>query len=154
MAEAMTTILAELIGPDRIFETLRVADKPALLAELARRAGAALGLPPATISASLAAREMLGSTGVGGGIALPHARLEGLAGLAGFFARLDRPIDFAAIDARPVDLVFLLLSPAGGPAAHLAALAAVSRRLRDRAVIAAIREAPGAAALRTALTGG
>jgi PTS system nitrogen regulatory IIA component len=153
MAEALTTDLAVLIGPDRIFDRLRVADKAVLLGELGRRAASLLGLPSAAIVASLAAREALGSTGVGHGIAVPHARLEGLAGLAGFFARLDRPIDFAAIDGRPVDLVFLLLSPADGPSVHLAALAAVSRRLRDRAVATAIREASGAAALRAALIG-
>lgn len=154
MAEAVSSDLAELIGPDRIFDRLRVADKAALLGELGRRAGALLGLPAAAITASLAAREALGSTGVGHGIAVPHARLVGLGKLAGFFARLDRPLDFAAIDSRPVDLVFLLLSPADGAGAHLAALAAMSRRLRDRAVAAAIRDASGSAALRAALIDG
>jgi nitrogen PTS system EIIA component len=152
MAEALTMTLAELIGPDRVFEKLRVADKSALVAELGRRAGAALGLPPADIAASLAAREVLGSTGVGGGIAVPHARLEGLPALAGFFARLARPIDYAAIDGRPVDLVFLLLSPTSNHAAHLAALAAMSRRLRDKALAAAIRAAESPAEIRACLT--
>jgi nitrogen PTS system EIIA component len=153
MAEALTTTLAGLIAPDRIFEKLRVTDKSALLLDLGRRAGLALSLPPASITASLAAREALGSTGVGNGIAVPHARVEGLPGLAAFFARLARPIDYAAIDGAPVDLAFLLLSPADGHGAHLAVLAAVSRRLRDKTVAAAIREADSAAAIRALLTG-
>jgi nitrogen PTS system EIIA component len=153
MAEAVTTTLAGLIGPERIFEKLRVTDKSALLVELGRRAGLALGLPPASITASLAAREALGSTGVGNGIAVPHARVEGLPGLAAFFAQLVRPIDYAAIDGAPVDLAFLLLSPVDGHGAHLAVLAAVSRRLRDKTVAAAIREADSAAAIRALLTG-
>ncbi len=85
------------------------------------------------------------------GIAVPHARLPGLAEPAGFFARLDRPIAFDAIDGRPVDLVFLLLSPEGADAVHLARLAAASRRLRDPAVLAAIRAARTPAALIAAL---
>jgi PTS system nitrogen regulatory IIA component len=144
--------LEELIGPDRVAVRVRAADKAALIGELGRRAGAALGLPPTAIVASLAAREALGSTGVGNGIAVPHARLDGLTTLAGFFLRLDRAIDFDAIDGRPVDLVFLLLSPSDGPGAHLSALAAVSRRLRTPNVVAAIRAAPDAATVRTALT--
>ncbi len=150
MDGTMTNRPAAWLGPDRVFDRLRVADKAALLTELGRRAAAALGLPEAAVTASLAAREALGSTGVGNGIAVPHARVEGLPALAGFFARLARPIDYAAIDGRQVDLVFLLLSPADG--AHLAALAAMSRRLRDKAVAAAIRAAPDAEALRALLT--
>jgi PTS system nitrogen regulatory IIA component len=144
--------LAELIGPDRVAVRVRAADKMALIGELGRRAGLALGLAPAAIAASLAAREALGSTGVGNGIAVPHSRLDGLTSLAGFFLRLDRAIDFDAIDDKPVDLVFLLLSPADGPGAHLSALAAVSRRLRTPDVAAAIRAAPDAAAVRGVLT--
>jgi PTS system nitrogen regulatory IIA component len=120
---------------------LRAADKSALLAELARHAAAALGRDAAEIGRRLAAREALGSTGTGRGIAVPHARLPGLATQAAFFARLDRPMAFDAIDDQPVDLIFLLLSPEGADAAHLARLAAALRRLRDPAVAAAIRAA-------------
>jgi PTS system nitrogen regulatory IIA component len=145
--------LDELIRPDRVFPTLRAGDKTALLAALGQRAGTALGLPAADITARIAARESLGSTGVGGGIAVPHARIDGLTGLAAFVARLDRPIDFAAIDGKPVDLVVLLLSPAKGDASHLAALAAVSRRLRDPAVATALRRAADVAAFVAAFVG-
>ena len=144
--------LDELIPPGHVFDRLRAADKGALLGALARSSGAALGLPPAEIAAALAAREALGSTGTGGGIAVPHARLGSLAAPAGFFARLDRPVTFDAVDGAPVDLVFLLLSPTAN-GEHLRALAAVSRRLRMPGVAEAMRGASSPAALRAALTG-
>ncbi len=143
--------LDELIPPDHVFDRLRAADKAALLGALARAAGELLGLPPAEIAAALAAREALGSTGIGGGIAVPHARMSALAAPSGFFARLDRPVAFDAVDGRPVDLVFLLLSPAAD-GEHLRALAAVSRRLRTPGVAEAMRTA-APAALRAALLG-
>ncbi len=143
--------LDELIPPDHVFDRLRAADKAALLTALARAAGERLGLAPAGIAAGLAAREALGSTGIGGGIAVPHARINTLAAPSGFFARLDRPVAFDAVDGRPVDLVFLLLSPAAD-GEHLRALAAVSRRLRMPGVAEAMRTA-APAALRAALLG-
>ena len=143
--------LDELIPPAQVLDRLRAPDKAALLTALARAAGEALGLPPADIAAALAAREALGSTGTGNGIALPHARIATLAAPSGFFARLDRPVAWDSVDGRPVDLVFLLLSPAAD-AEHLRALAAVSRRLRTPGVAEALRAAPPAA-LRTALLG-
>lgn len=130
---------------------LRAADKGALLTELARHAAAAVGGDATDIARRLAAREALGSTGTGGGIAVPHARLPGLAAPVAFFARLERPVAFDAIDGRPVDLVFLLLSPEGADASHLARLAAASRRLRDPTVVAAVRSAGSAAAISAAL---
>lgn len=140
--------LAALIGPDRVFAGVRAADKPRLLQELARRAGAALGLPPAEIAAALAAREALGSTGVGAGIAVPHAQIPQLGGTAAFLARLERPVDYLAVDEQPVDLVFLLLGPPAAGADHLAALAAATRRLRDPATAKALRSASTAEAMR------
>lgn len=143
--------LEELIPPDHLFDRLRATDKAALLNALARAAGEALGLAPAEVAAALSAREALGSTGVGGGIAVPHARVASLTRPSGFVARLDRPVAFDAVDGRPVDLVFLLLSPqADGE--HLRALAAVSRRLRTPGVAEAMRTA-APAALRAALLG-
>jgi len=143
----MTTpmTLGALIAPQRVLPRLRVGDKAALLAELGRRAAAACGLAAADVTTALTARESLGSTGIGSGIGVPHARLEGIAAPVGFFARLERPIDFAAIDGKPVDLVCLLLSPAQEHGAHLAALAAISRRLRDASVAEALRRSADAA---------
>src|SRR5690349_17499233 len=136
-----------------VFTDLRPRTKPVLLAELARRAGEILGLDPAAIAAALLAREGLGTTGFGGGLAIPHARLPELPAPAGFLARLSRPLDYAAIDGRPVDLVFLLLSPAGNDQAHLANLAAISRRLRDAQAVAALRAAATASAIQQAFQG-
>ena len=143
--------LDELIPPGHVFDRLRASDKAALLGALARAAGEALGLAPAEIAAGLAAREALGSTGIGAGIAVPHTRIPTLAAPTGFLARLDRPLGFDAVDGRPVDLVFLLLSPAAD-AAHLRALAAVSRRLRTPGVPEAMRAA-APSGLRAALLG-
>ena len=146
--------LAMLLPPDHAITGLRATGKPGLLAALAARAAASTGLDAAAIAAALLGREALGSTGFGAGLAVPHARLAGLAAPAGFLARLARPIDYAAIDAAPVDLVFLLLTPQGEDATHLAQLAAISRRLRDPAVAAALRAAPTAQALHAAFQPG
>jgi PTS system nitrogen regulatory IIA component len=142
--------LDELIPADHVLFGLRAADKAALVQALARLAADALGLAASEIAAALAAREALGSTGTGRGIALPHARLAALAAPAGFLARLERPVNFDAVDGEPVDLAVLLLSPTAD-SEHLHALAAVARRLRNATVAQAMRAAASAAALRTAL---
>jgi len=138
-------LLAGLLQENRIALDMRVAGKAALLADLARRASADTGLPEADVRAALTARETLGSTGFGAGIAVPHARIEGLAAPFAVLARLARPIPFDAIDGLPIDLVFLLLSPAAADGGHLAVLAAISRRLRDRIVARELRAARTAA---------
>ncbi len=145
--------LAALISEEHVFLRVRAADKPRLLQELARRVGAVLGLPPADIAAALAAREALGSTGVGNGIAVPHAQLALLPGMVAFLGHLERPVDFASIDGRPVDLVFVLLGPPRARAEHLALLAAGTRRLRERGIAEALRSAGSPAAARGGLVG-
>ena len=124
--------IGDLIGPDQVVVGLRVADKAQLLAELSRRAAAALSLPAPALLQALQAREQLGSTGLGRGFALPHARLPQLPRIYALVARLARPIDFDAVDEKPVDLVVLLLTPGigGQPASgHVGgAVAAVPRR--------------------------
>jgi len=145
--------LSDLLRLDRIVPRLKASDKTRLLTELARRAAPELGIPAPDLAALLAAREALGSTGVGAGIAVPHARVEGLLAPTGLFARMDRPIDYAAIDGQPVDLVFLLLSPTREAGGHLAALAAVSRRLRDRRVADALRRTDDPARMQALLVG-
>lgn len=131
--------IAELLAPARVVLDLKARDKANLLAALSRiAAGSAPEVSQAVVEAALTARERLGSTGLGSGFALPHARIDGLGRFVGLFARLARPIDFDAIDAKPVDLLFLLLVPAGA-ADHVGALAAVSRRFRDRALAARLR---------------
>ncbi len=151
MKTTPSTTLAALLAEDHVFVRLRAADKPRLLQELSRRVGAVLGLPPAEIAAALAAREALGSTGVGGGVAVPHAQLPQLPATVAFFAHLERPVDFASIDGRPVDLVFLLLGPPRARAEHLSLLAAGTRRLREKTVAEALRAATSPAVARALL---
>jgi len=145
--------ISELITPDRVVAGVRVADKNALLGELARRAAAASGADGPTILRVITAREALGSTGIGLGVAMPHAAVEGLTKPFALFVKLARAIDFAAIDGAPVDLVFLLLVPPDAGADHLAALACASRTLRDAATRERLRKAKDAASLFQGLTG-
>jgi nitrogen PTS system EIIA component len=139
--------IADFITVDRIALDLRVRDKVQLLQEVARRAAQASGaVAPEAVLAALQSREALGSTGLGKGFALPHARVEGLTQFVGLFARLARPIDYDAIDGAPVDIVFLLLMPADAANGHVAALAAISRRFRNGDTMARLRKADAAGA--------
>lgn len=145
--------LTDLIGPDGVIVGLRVGDKTQLLGELARQTAARIPVPSETVLAALSARERLGSTGLGRGFALPHARAAGVDRLFGLFVRLARPIDFDAIDGQPVDLVFLLLIPPGAGNEHVAALAAIAREMRDEGTLRKIRTASTAAVLYRHLEG-
>jgi PTS system nitrogen regulatory IIA component len=120
---------------------VRASDKVQLLRELSQRAAGRLDLPADRVVRAILDREGLGSTGVGGGIALPHARLEEVKAAFGLLARLRRPIEFEAVDGKPVDLVFLLLLPAKTEGEQLNVLATVARRLRDAAVLDQLRRA-------------
>ena len=133
--------IADILRPEDVILDLRAADKPRLLEELARRSSELAGVEASAISDALNARERLGSTGMGAGIAIPHARLPSLMRPKGLFARLRSPIDFDAIDGQRVDLVFLLLLPARAHAEHLNALACVARKLRDDQLKAELRKA-------------
>lgn len=139
--------LASLVDPSRVVFGARANNKEQLLLDLASRAATWLNLDPKAIFNALRAREELGSTGLGEGFALPHARMERLDRFFGMFARLKRPVHFDSVDAKPVDLVFLLLSPATAQGEHLAALAVVSRHLRDKEFAARLRGASSVAAL-------
>jgi PTS system nitrogen regulatory IIA component len=143
--------IGDLIGSNNVIDGLRVADKTQLLQELARRASAALSLDQRAILDALQARENLGSTGLGKGFALPHARLNVLTRFFVLFVRLARPIDFASIDGLPVNLMILLLTPANAGNQHLATLAALARPLRNEAFVQQLRQAPDATALHKLL---
>ncbi|TMJ20410.1 MAG: PTS lactose transporter subunit IIC [Alphaproteobacteria bacterium] len=147
------TDLSDLISIQAIDADLVVANKKALLQQLGAAAARQLGVPAKQIVAALNAREKLGSTGFGAGTAIPHGKIEGLAKVFGYFARLTPPIDFQAVDGLPVDLVFLLLSPADAGADHLKALASVSRVFRDRATVAKLRGARSRDAIFALLAG-
>jgi len=131
--------ITDLITPDGILPNLRAGSKKQALQELARKASDLVDLDAREIFDVLLERERLGTTGVGHGIAIPHGKLAKLDRLHGVFARLEKPIDFDAIDDEPVDLVFLLLAPETAGADHLKALARVSRLLRDRGVCTQLR---------------
>jgi PTS system nitrogen regulatory IIA component len=145
--------LSDLISADAVDANLSAMNKKALFQQLASAAARLTGLPAKKILACLNERERLGSTGFGGGVAIPHGKIEGLPEVIGFFARLNTPVDFNAIDNLPVDLVFLLLSPPDAGADHLKALARVSRALRDRSTIAKLRGARSKDAIFALLVG-
>jgi PTS system nitrogen regulatory IIA component len=147
------TEMTDLIAPDRVLVQLRATSKRQLLQELADEAAAGSGIDAKIILEALTQREKLGTTGVGDGIAIPHAKVEGLPRLLGFFAKLARPIDFDALDDKPVDLIFLLLAPESAGAEHLKALARIARILRDPALCAQLRQATDSRLAYALLTG-
>ena len=143
--------LTDLIAPNAVIPALKVTSKKQAIHELAAHAAQLTGQNERTIAEVLLQREKLGSTGVGNGIAIPHGKLAKLSKLFGFFARLDRPIDFEALDGQPVDLIFLLLAPEAAGADHLKALARVARLLRDPEITQKLRDSHDAEALYAVL---
>ena len=144
--------IAEFLAPADAAIDLRVSDKDKLLEELARKAAAKVHVPEAEIAAALVKREELGSTGMGNGVAIPHARFQRLAKPFGIVARLKQPIDFQAIDEQPVDIVFVLLLPTASEGEQLGALACVARKLREASELTKLRRAKNAADFYKALT--
>jgi|SRR5262245_43955239 len=144
-------LLTDLVAPNAVIAALKVNGKKQALQELAAKAAQLTGQNERAVFEVLMQREKLGSTGVGNGIAIPHGKLTKLEKLFGLFARLDRPIDFEALDGQPVDLVFLLLAPETAGADHLKALARVARLLRDADVARKLRESRDAEAIYAVL---
>ncbi len=144
--------ISDLLAPDAVLPALKVQSKKQLLQELAAKAHGVTRLPERRIFETLNARERLGTTGVGSGIAIPHGRLAESVQIAGVFARLEAPIAYDAVDSQPVDLVFMLLAPENAGADHLKALARVSRLLRNAATCEKLRAAKTAEALYAILT--
>jgi PTS system nitrogen regulatory IIA component len=143
--------LGELLDPGAITLKVHASSKRQALSIVAEIAGRSLDATAAEITSKLMARERVGSTGVGHGVAVPHARLKGLERMHGVFVRLDTPVDFGAVDEQPVDLIFALLAPADHPAEHLRALAKVSRVLRQADLREHLRQAHSADAVRALL---
>jgi PTS system nitrogen regulatory IIA component len=144
--------LTDLVAPNAVIPALKVNSKKQVIQELAAKAAKLTDQNERTVFETLLQREKLGSTGIGNGVAIPHGKLAKLHKLFGLFARLDRPVDFDALDGQPVDLVFLLLAPEAAGADHLKALARVARLLRDRDVSRKLRESRDAEALYAVLT--
>jgi PTS system nitrogen regulatory IIA component len=144
--------LTDIVAPQAVIPALKVNSKKQAIQELAARAAELTGQSEREILEILQQREKLGSTGIGNGIAIPHGKLPKLERLFGLFARLDRPIDFDALDAQPVDLVFLLLAPEPAGADHLKALARVARLMRTPDTAKMLRESRDAEAIYAVLT--
>jgi len=143
--------LTDLVAPNAVIPALKVNSKKQAIQELAAKAARLSGQNERVIFETLMQREKLGSTGVGNGIAIPHGKLPKLEKLFGLFARLDRPIDFEALDGQPVDIILLLLAPESAGADHLKALARVARLLRDPDVVRKLRDSRDADALYAVL---
>ena len=149
--------LLDLFCEDCVLFDVRATSKKQVISTLAAAVADSavcrgVGLDARDIVVTAMERERLGSTGVGSGVALPHARIKGLTGVHAAFARLAEPVDFEAVDARPVDLVALLIAPEDAGGLHLRALAKVARRLRREDVRARLRAAPSLEALHLILT--
>lgn len=144
--------LSSFLRPNAVRVMAGSTSKKRLFQDLGDMAASVYGLDAAATIDALQERETLGPTGVGHGVALPHARLHGLDKMAGIFIRLEKPMDFDAVDRLPVDLIFALFAPKAAGVEHLKALAAVSRTLRDESMRLKLRQNSDPAALHAVLT--
>ena len=144
--------LGTILKADAVKSISSCTSKKRLFHDLGELAEASYGLDANTVIEALMDRESLGPTGVGQGIALPHARMVGAEKVLGIFLRLEKPLNFDAVDRQPVDLVFALIAPENAGVDHLKALALVSRTLRDPSFCAKLRANSDAATLHTILT--
>ncbi|KKB11509.1 nitrogen regulatory protein [Devosia geojensis] len=144
--------LADILAERSVLVCTDALSKRELFELLAQTAAKASGFEPDIILTALEDREALGSTGLGNGIAIPHGKVPGLPGVTAVFARLDHPIDFEAMDDRPVDLVMMLLAPTGAGADHLKALSRVARLLRTESIVEDLRRSRDPARIHAILS--
>ena len=144
--------VAKILRTEAVKSVASISSKKRIFQELGEIAASAYGLKAGDVAGALQDRESLGPTGVGHGIALPHARLSGLDKVHGLFIRIEKPLDFESVDRQPVDLVFALLAPQEAGVEHLKALAVVSRTMRDAGLCAKLRANDDVATLHTLLT--
>ena len=147
------TALGDLVGRDGVVFDLPASNKRAVVEGLGRQAAILAGIDANVVTNVILEREALGSTGFGAGTAIPHGRLPGLSRIIAVAAKLAKPVDFAALDGLPVDLVVLMLAPIAGGGDHLKALARVSRALRDAGFCARLRGAASADSFYAVLAG-
>ena len=145
-------LLNDLITINAILPNLQAGTKKQALQELSDRAASLSGLAPREIFDALLQRERLGSTGVGAGIAIPHGKMAKARKIFGVFARLERPVEFEALDGAPVDLVFLLIAPESAGADHLKALSRIARVMRDPVITARLRATRDPTAIYSMMT--
>ena len=143
--------LNDLIAPQAVIASLKANSKKQALIELSEKAAELSGIDSREVLDALIQRERLGSTGIGGGIAIPHGKLAKCTRIFGVFARLEKPIDFEALDDAPVDLVFLLVAPENAGADHLNALSRAARVLRDQSLVTTLRSTRDPSALYSIL---
>ena len=144
--------ISSILPPEAVLPQLEARDKKSTLKALAATAAEISGLDAREIYPVLLEREHMGCTGIGSGVCIPHGRFDQLRATHAVFARLTHPIEFGAADGKPVDLIFLLLTPAGSNTDHLKAMASLSRLLRDKKLCASLRKTGDAAALHAMLT--
>lgn len=144
--------LTDILGADAVVAGVKVQSKKRLFQEISAAASSQTGLSEAHLQSALLDRESLGPTGVGFGVAIPHARIDELDRVFGLFFHLESPVEFESVDRKPVDLVFALFAPQNAGAEHLKALAKVSRVLRSEAVRSKLRSTGDVAALHAILT--
>ena len=143
----------DILSKEAIKTKIKVANKKQLLQEIANVASEHIGVPNMSIAKSLQQREILGPTGIGNGVAIPHVKIKGLTKIYGFFSSLDRPIDFESADKQPVDLIFTLLAPENNKGTeHLKALAMVSRVFSDKNIRSKLRSSESTESLFAILT--
>jgi nitrogen PTS system EIIA component len=143
--------LNDLVTPEAVIPSLKANSKKQALLELSEKAAALSGLEAREVFDALTQRERLGSTGIGGGIAIPHGKLAKCQKIFGMLARLERPIEFESLDDAPVDLIFLLIAPESAGADHLNALSRAARVLRDQSLVATLRSTRDPSALYSIL---
>lgn len=144
--------VANILVADAVKSVSSISSKKRLFLELGELASSAYNLNSSDVASALQERESLGPTGVGQGVALPHARMAGLDRVRGLFMLLESPLEFEAVDKQPVDLVFALLAPEDAGVEHLKALAVVSRSMRDGSLCTKLRSNADAATLHTLLS--
>ena len=145
-------VFAELVSSEAVLAKVKASGKKQALQEISHRAADAYGLDCSAVFDGLLAREKLGSTAMGSGVAIPHARIADLDRIVGLFAVLEKPVEFEAPDTQGVDLLFVLLAPEEAGADHLRALAKVSRLMRDESIRRKLRASDSAEALYAMLT--
>ncbi len=143
--------LTDLVSPQAVIPALKANSKKQALIEISEKAAGLSGIDSREVLDALIQRERLGSTGIGGGIAIPHGKLAKCGRIFGVFARLEKPIDFEALDDAPVDLIFLLIAPENAGADHLNALSRAARVLRDQSLVTTLRSTRDPSALYSIL---
>ena len=143
--------VAKILKPEAVKSVSSVSSKKRLFHELGDLAALAYGLKSSDVASALQERESLGPTGVGQGVALPHARMTGLDKVCGLFMQIERPLDFESVDKQPVDLIFALLAPEDAGVEHLKALAVVSRSMRNANLCTKLRANSDSVTIHTLL---